>query len=132
MGWQYNALKTMRYWHENIWRDGEVRVLHYIVDKPWERRIASDGVAGHLGRDGITHGWWWDVWEEWRTKRATEEELLRIVDGLVARSLDAEAERRQCEENREKGFPLPVPPHPGMVEGAIWQKSDMHRQALKG
>ena len=52
MGWQYNALKTMRYWHENLWRDGEVRALHYIVDKPWERRIASDGVAGHLGRDG--------------------------------------------------------------------------------
>ena len=68
MGWQYNALKTMRYWHENIWWDGEVRALHYIVDKPWERRIASDGVAGHLGRDGITHGWWWDIWKSGELK----------------------------------------------------------------
>ena len=120
----------MRYWHENLWRDGEVRALHYIVDKPWERRIASDGVAGHLGRDGITHGWWWDVWEEWRARRAMEEELLRIVEGLVAGPLDKEAEGRQCEENRKKGLPLPVPSHPGMVEGAIWRRSDIGRQVL--
>ena len=120
----------MRYWHENLWRDGEVRALHYIVDKPWERRIASDGVAGHLGRDGITHGWWWDVWEEWRAGRAGEVELLRIVDELVAGPLDTDAERGQCEENRKKELPLPVPEHPGMVEGAIWRRSDVNRQVL--
>jgi hypothetical protein len=33
--------------------DGEVRNLHYIVDKPWSRRIGSDGIAGHLGKDGL-------------------------------------------------------------------------------
>lgn len=33
-GWQYNAFKTHRYWHPEAWRDGEVRALHYIVDKP--------------------------------------------------------------------------------------------------
>ncbi|EME50136.1 glycosyltransferase family 8 protein, partial [Dothistroma septosporum NZE10] len=59
MGWQYNALKTHRYWHADAWRDDEVRCLHYIVDKPWEKRPGADGVAGYLGRDGETHKWWW-------------------------------------------------------------------------
>ncbi|SMQ46777.1 unnamed protein product [Zymoseptoria tritici ST99CH_3D1] len=65
VGWQFNAVKTGRYWHAESWRDEEVRVLHYIVDKPWERRVGEDGTAGYLGRDGVTHGWWWREWEEW-------------------------------------------------------------------
>ncbi|KAK7921702.1 NADP-dependent oxidoreductase domain-containing protein [Apiospora marii] len=63
LGWQYNALKTMRYWHGGLWRDGEVVCLHYIVDKPWARRVGADGVAGYKGRDGATHQWWWDAYE---------------------------------------------------------------------
>jgi inositol 3-alpha-galactosyltransferase len=27
VGWRFNALKTMRYWHENMWEDGEVKNL---------------------------------------------------------------------------------------------------------
>jgi inositol 3-alpha-galactosyltransferase len=90
--WHYNALKTWRYWHPEMWRDEEVGVLHYIVDKPWHSRVkmikdGRDGingaqvdgsgdkeerkkVAGYLGRDGETHGWWWDVYEEWIRSRA--------------------------------------------------------------
>lgn len=69
LSWKYNALKTMRYWHTNLWKDEEVKNLHYIVDKPWNKRIGPDGVAGHLGRDGITHSWWWEEYEEWQNKR---------------------------------------------------------------
>ena len=105
--WKYNALKTMRQWHTNIWRDEEVKGLHYIVDKPWQKRVASDGIGGHLGRDGDTHTWWWIVWQEWRSQRKGE--LLRIVDGLVAKPLGEEGDKRQCEENRYKGFPIPIP-----------------------
>lgn len=65
LGWQYNALKTHIYWHTNLWRDDEVRALHYIVDKPWSARVAKDGTAGYLKRDGVTHGWWWAAYEEW-------------------------------------------------------------------
>ena len=65
MSWKYNAIKTMRYWHPAMWSDQEVVVLHYIVDKPWERPVSKDGIAGHLGRDGVTHGWWWDLHREW-------------------------------------------------------------------
>ncbi|MCJ1478682.1 hypothetical protein MMC13_007363 [Lambiella insularis] len=117
--WRYNALKTMRYWHETIWRDGEVCALHYIVDKPWARRIARDGVAGHLGRDGVTHGWWWEIWEGWRQERRGGEELLAIVAEVVAPPLDEEGEERQRRENRERGLPVPVPDHPGMVRDGV-------------
>ena len=107
MPWKYNALKTMKQWHTNIWRDAEVKGLHYIVDKPWEKRVASDGIGGHLGRDGETHTWWWNVWQEWTSQRGGE--LLSIVDELVANPLDKEADKKQCEENRKKGFPIPIP-----------------------
>ncbi|KAL9064766.1 MAG: hypothetical protein Q9161_008655, partial [Pseudevernia consocians] len=105
--WKYNALKTWRQWHTNIWRDEGVKGLHYIVDKPWEKRVASDGIGGYLGRDGETHTWWWNVWREWRSQR--ENELLSILDELVAIPLGEEADKRQCEENKNKGFPIPIP-----------------------
>ncbi|KAI8958456.1 glycosyltransferase family 8 protein [Daldinia sp. FL1419] len=74
LGWQFNALKTMKYWHTDIWRDEEVVCLHYIVDKPWAKRIGEDGIAGHMGRDGITHSWWWNAWDIY--VRSLEKEKL--------------------------------------------------------
>lgn len=67
--WVYNALKTWRYWHPEMWSDAEVRNLHYIVDKPWSKRIGADGAAGYLGNDGITHQWWWDEYGNWERQR---------------------------------------------------------------
>jgi len=86
VGWQWNALKTMRYWHPDMWRDEEVVCLHYIVDKPWAKRVGEDGVAGYKGRDGETHMWWWEDYEEWRAQREAkgEKELLGIVKRHVA------------------------------------------------
>lgn len=69
VGWQYNALKTWRYWHPEMWRDEEVRNLHYIVDKPWAKRVGKDGKAGYLGNDGETHAWWWREYEKWQQER---------------------------------------------------------------
>lgn len=111
LSWKYNALKTMENWHPGMWRDEEVMGLHYIVDKPWERRVAGDGVAGHLGRDGRTHGWWWGVWEEWRGRRLGEgdEELVGILEESVAAPLTEEGDRRQRDENKKMGLPVPVP-----------------------
>ncbi|ORY27796.1 galactinol synthase [Naematelia encephala] len=36
--WWCNALKPGRWVHPNVWDDGEVRLIHYILDKPWTRR----------------------------------------------------------------------------------------------
>ena len=99
-----------------MWRDDEVCGLHYIVDKPWARRIAQDGVAGHLGRDGVTHGWWWSVWDQWRGESEGEKELLEIAEALVPGALDEEGDRKQCQENQERSFPVPVPAHPSSDE----------------
>jgi inositol 3-alpha-galactosyltransferase len=89
VGYQYNALKTMRYWHPEMWRDDEVKNLHYIVDKPWSKRIGEDGVAGYLGRDGETHRWWWEEFERWEKQReqAGEEEILTLLRKVVAKPL---------------------------------------------
>ncbi|KAJ9628631.1 hypothetical protein H2203_002533 [Taxawa tesnikishii (nom. ined.)] len=95
VGWQFNALKTMRYWHENIWRDNEVVCLHYIVDKPWAKRVGEDGVAGYLGRDGVTHTWWWEDYGEWRTQREKEgnKEVLDIVKNHAAKPIGEEGRK---------------------------------------
>ncbi|WWD16840.1 hypothetical protein CI109_101272 [Kwoniella shandongensis] len=86
VGWQYNAIKTMRYWHPDMWRDDEVVVLHYIVDKPWSKRVGEDGVAGYLGKDGETHKWWWKAYEEWEEdrKREGDVEVVEVVAKYVA------------------------------------------------
>ena len=115
--WKYNALKTMENWHPNIWRDEEVHGLHYIVDKPWEKRVASDGIAGHLGRDGKTHGWWWDVWESWIRDRTGDGELPATLKSLVAEPLDEKGDKRQCEENKKNGLPIPIPDSPARRRG---------------
>ena len=107
LSWKYNALKTMKQWHTNIWRDDEVCGLHYIVDKPWQSRVASDGIGGHLGRDGETHSWWWAVWDSWRKER--DGDLVEIVNSLVAQPLDEAADQKQCAANKAQGFPTPIP-----------------------
>ncbi|PSK56524.1 hypothetical protein B9Z65_6148 [Elsinoe australis] len=125
VGWQYNALKTMRYWHENIWRDEEVVVLHYIVDKPWAKRIGEDGTAGYLGRDGETHRWWWDLWGEWKGMREGEGEgeLVTIVVGEtdsggvmskdmrdIGGEVQALAGKKEGEEKKPVTQPEPIEP----------------------
>jgi len=97
VGWQYNALKTMRYWHPEMWRDDEVRCLHYIVDKPWSARVSADGTAGYLGRDGETHTWWWNQYQAWvdeREKSGSKEgkETVEIVAKYVAKESGEENE----------------------------------------
>ncbi|WVW82090.1 hypothetical protein I302_104095 [Kwoniella bestiolae CBS 10118] len=39
--WWCNALKTQRAVHKDMWRDEEVRLIHYILDKPWNHRPTS-------------------------------------------------------------------------------------------
>jgi len=60
--WYYNALKTLRYIHTNLWDDDEVRCLHYILpDKPWQsRKTPADVVQAHLS---LMNQWWWDQFD---------------------------------------------------------------------
>jgi len=55
--WCYNALKTLRIIHKPLWRDEEVRCLHYILpDKPWHTRPKEKGTGGEY--EEVTR-WWW-------------------------------------------------------------------------
>ncbi|KAI1382011.1 nucleotide-diphospho-sugar transferase [Hypoxylon crocopeplum] len=89
LGWQYNALKTMKYWHPNIWRDDKVVCLHYIVDKPWVKRVGDDGVAGYKGQDGVTHGWWWDAYNAWEQDRIRNSNSGCEIVSLVRKGVAA-------------------------------------------
>jgi lipopolysaccharide biosynthesis glycosyltransferase len=69
----YNALKTMRNEgvHKQIWRDGEVKNVHYILSpKPWDEE------KGKWSQE--SHEWWWDV----NTERLAEEKKRGIEDGF--------------------------------------------------
>lgn len=87
VGWQYNAVKTMAYRHENLWRTDEIVCLHYIVDKPWAKRIGTDGVAGFKGLDGDTHRMWWREYESWFADRQGDGqmEVITVMSKHVAR-----------------------------------------------
>ncbi|KAI9844352.1 MAG: hypothetical protein M1837_005656 [Sclerophora amabilis] len=110
--WQWNATKTRRYWHENIWRDEEVRALHYIVDKPWENRIGRDGVAGYKGRDGVTHKWWWNAFDEWEAEKENngEDTSLKLVREHVAKPIGPMGPAMSPNSVLEKGHEAVVNP----------------------
>ena len=80
--WCYNALKTLRYVHAGVWRDGAVRCVHYILpDKPWNTPRGAEGEDG----DEVTNGWWLDRYERLEDEmRRTDPEGLRVVDANVA------------------------------------------------
>jgi inositol 3-alpha-galactosyltransferase len=98
LSWKTNALKTWRYWHTNIWRDDQVAVLHYIVDKPWAARVKPDGTAGYLGKDGETHKWWWDEYSNWEKARKEqgEDQLLETVGKYAANENGEENEEMRA------------------------------------
>jgi alpha-N-acetylglucosamine transferase len=112
MSWKYNAIKTMRYWHPRLWSDEKLVILHYIVDKPWERQVSSEGIAGHLGRDGETHTWWWRIYDDWRQQREKDEHsrlVLQIMDKLI-NTQDPFTERIALPQ--EVGKPEDIQPYP--------------------
>ena len=66
----YNALKTLRWKgvHDAIWRDEEVKNVHYILSpKPWDEGV---DVRGSGRSEDASHAWWWEVTEErWRVEK---------------------------------------------------------------
>ncbi|KAI8995485.1 glycosyltransferase family 8 protein [Trametes punicea] len=79
--WCYNALKTLRTIHPEVWRDEEVRCVHYILkDKPW---MVPPGTGDP--QDEIVNKWWWDVYEDLRAEMSkSDPEGWKLVDSAVA------------------------------------------------
>lgn len=83
LSWKYNAIKTHPYIHPALWSQDRLVILHYIVDKPWERHVSQKGIAGHKGRDGYTHRWWEDIYEDWLATQKMGSQTLKVMEGLV-------------------------------------------------
>ncbi|KAF1945927.1 glycosyl transferase family protein-like protein [Clathrospora elynae] len=69
----YNALKTMRSEgvHSEIWRDGEVKNVHYILSpKPWDEEKGKSSLE--------VHEWWWVV----NNERLEKEKGMGVSDGF--------------------------------------------------
>lgn len=49
----------MRTAHSQIWRDEDVKAIHYLFEKPW-----NENENGNDNRK--TRGWWWEMDEERR------------------------------------------------------------------
>lgn len=112
--WWANSLKTERAVHKNIWADDEVRLLHYILEKPWSKRpsqaitrdLVTPAINGH-GRPPLPYGlleavrstpdqssmtdyddlhsWWWAVYDELiKEMKATGGDDWVVVEKWVA------------------------------------------------
>lgn len=66
-----NALKTLRDVHEPIWRDDEVKNIHYILSpKPWDEKPGEESQE--------THKWWTKA----NLERLAEEKKAGLNDGF--------------------------------------------------
>ncbi|KIK71602.1 glycosyltransferase family 8 protein [Collybiopsis luxurians FD-317 M1] len=81
--WYYNALKTLRVIHPQLWSDEEVRCLHYILkDKPWEARNLV--VPGPFDEVNV---WWWNDFDALVEGLDSESraEVISLVDTAKAK-----------------------------------------------
>lgn len=78
--WCYNGLKTLRVIHSDLWRDEEVRCVHYILsDKPWRERPKEGDPYELLNQ------WWWDALEQVRAEMETADaEGWKLVEKNIA------------------------------------------------
>ena len=77
--WCYNALKTLRRIHQPLWRDEEVRCLHYILGvKPWQTKVVDEW-------EREMHQWWWDRYNLLVDRLSRGDEMtLELVKANVA------------------------------------------------
>lgn len=67
----YNALKTLSGIHPQIWREDEIKNIHYILSpKPWDEKPGEESQE--------THKWWIKA----NTERIAGEKSIGIDDGF--------------------------------------------------
>lgn len=76
LSYKYNALKTLKNFHSDIWKDDEVKNVHYILSpKPWN---ISTSERSSFQDDTNTFILWWEINDE----RLERESLIGINDGF--------------------------------------------------
>ncbi|KAJ3091731.1 hypothetical protein HK102_013621 [Quaeritorhiza haematococci] len=53
----YNALKTLHVIHKDVWDIKEVKNIHYILDKPWDKKMYELESAADI-YDDLNRLWW--------------------------------------------------------------------------
>lgn len=77
LSWTYNAVKISREWHTEMWDDKSIKNLHYICDKPWEKRTP-------VGEEDLyLHYCWWSEWDG-VMKSLEDKETKAYLNTLVA------------------------------------------------
>lgn len=110
MPYVYNALKTLRIIHPNLWRDEDVRNIHYMcaglifaqqiplpglttspsstrsLDKPWQAPRDKPTASSADPSTQYLHGLWWDRYEEMLALMKKQEDSgWEVVDEWVKR-----------------------------------------------
>ncbi|ANB14157.1 Uncharacterized protein R707 [Sugiyamaella lignohabitans] len=76
LSYKYNALKTLRTIHRDIWSDDEVKNVHYIITpKPWDVRSLPD-------RDSHDDTGTFHFWFKLDDARLADEKSAGIYDGF--------------------------------------------------
>ena len=80
--WCYNALKTLRIIHQPLWRDDEIRCLHYILpEKPWRTP------PGTAGEHEEVNEWWWNRYNKLAADlQQSHPEDWKLIDAHVTKA----------------------------------------------
>ncbi|KAJ6519947.1 nucleotide-diphospho-sugar transferase [Mycena sanguinolenta] len=76
--WYYNALKTLRNIHPQLWDDDVARCVHYILpEKPWHVRLEDSEFK-------VVDSWWWAQYQKMGEKLQAEDvDAWKIVSAVV-------------------------------------------------
>jgi len=77
LGYQYNALKTLKQCHPKMWSDADVLNVHYIIDKPWASK------PSHEDPHYVVNTWWWQEYRELREQWAGRPEWKVVASGVA-------------------------------------------------
>ncbi|KAJ7235890.1 nucleotide-diphospho-sugar transferase [Mycena haematopus] len=77
--WYYNALRTLRTIHPQMWDDDVARCVHYILaDKPWQVKLEDSKEFE------VVNSWWWAHYTKVNEKLRTEDiDGWEIVSAVV-------------------------------------------------
>ncbi|GAA5963268.1 hypothetical protein JCM3765_005782 [Sporobolomyces pararoseus] len=81
ISYRYNALKTLRYCHKEMWRDEDVKNVHLILKKPWYNQLPEGDP------DYETHKWWWDAFEEVKENWGEDKTGWDLIESTVNRQV---------------------------------------------
>ena len=77
----YNALKTLRVIHPGLWKDDDVKNVHFILTgKPWSHTPKEGELPEPESSYAVLDRWWWKEYEGLRRESSESEEHKRAFE----------------------------------------------------